>query len=151
MRIFTHFLAKNHSKLTIEDKNLIQQCCLYDFTPNLCFFERVIALFHHFFLRFFLHIVEIGQKAHNTTTSRPPVPYILQILATFNLYSGRPRVGLSVNNKQKVRQVMVKISRERVATTPLPGQICQSKWLDHRRVNYCLFYSCLKCLDCLTN
>ena len=32
--------------------------------------ERVIALFPHFFLRF-LHIVEIGQKACNTITSRP--------------------------------------------------------------------------------
>ena len=40
--------------------------------------ERVIALFHHFFVQFQL-IVEIDQKAHNTTTSRPPVPCILQI------------------------------------------------------------------------
>ena len=72
--------------------------------------ERVIVLFHPFFLQF-LHIVEIGQKAHNTTTPRPPVPCILQILTTFDFYSGRPRVGLSVNNKQKVRQEMVKISR----------------------------------------
>ena len=72
--------------------------------------ERVIALFHHFFLQF-RHIVEIDQEAHNPTTSRPPVPCILQILTTFNLYSGRPRVGLSVKNKQKVRQAMVKISR----------------------------------------
>ena len=69
--------------------------------------ERVIALFHHFFLQF-LHIVEIGQKAHKTTTSRPSVRCILQILTTFNLYSGRPRVG---------------------------GKICQPKWLDHRSVN----------------
>ena len=29
--------------------------------------ERVTALFHHFFLQF-LHIVEIGEKGHNTTT-----------------------------------------------------------------------------------
>ena len=72
--------------------------------------ERVIALFHHFFLQF-RHIVEIDQKAQSTTTSRPPVPCILQILTTFNLYSGRPRVDLSVNNKQKVRQAIVKISR----------------------------------------
>ena len=79
--------------------------------------ERVIALFHHFFLQF-LHIVEIDQEVHNTTTSRPTVPCILQILTTFTLYSGRPRVGLSVNNEQNVRQAMVKIS-----TTPL-GQIC---------------------------
>ena len=69
--------------------------------------ERVIALFHHFVLQV-LHIVEIGQKAHNTTTSRPPVPCSLQILTTFNLYSGRHRVVLSVKNKQKVRQAMVK-------------------------------------------
>ena len=65
------------------------------------------------------------------------VPCILQILTTFNFYSGRPGVGLSVNNKQKVRQAMVKISRGGVATTPLPPpprQICQPKWLDHRRV-----------------
>ena len=81
--------------------------------------ERVIALFHHFFLQF-LHIVEIDQNAHNTTTSRPPVPCISQILTTFNLYSGRPKVGLSVDNKQKVRQVMVKISRGGVTTTPPP-------------------------------
>ena len=72
--------------------------------------ERVISLIHHFFLQF-LHIDEIGQKAHNTTTSRPPIPCILQILTTFNLYSGRPRMGVSVNNRQKVRQAMVKISR----------------------------------------
>ena len=74
--------------------------------------ERVIALFHHFFLQF-RHIIEIDHKAHNTTTSRPLVHCILQILATFTLYSSRPRVGLFVNNKQKVRQVMVKISRGR--------------------------------------
>ena len=41
--------------------------------------ERIIALIHHFFLQF-AHIAEIGQKAHNTTTSRPPVPCISQIL-----------------------------------------------------------------------
>ena len=85
-------------------------------SPN----ERVIALFITFFLQF-LHIVEIDQKAYNTTTSRPPVPCILQILTTFNLYSGRPRVGLSVNNKQWLQ--------------PLPpGQICYLKWLDHQRI-----------------
>ena len=78
-----------------------------------------MALFHHFFLQF-LHIIEISQKTHNTTTSRPPVPCILQILTTFNLYSVRPRMSLSVNNKQKVRQAMVKISRGGVATTPYP-------------------------------
>ena len=94
--------------------------------------ERVTALFHHFFLQF-RHIVEINQKVHNTTTSRPPVPCILQILAAFNLYSSRPRVGLSVNNKQKVRQAMVKISIGGGGNHPL-GQICWPKWLDHRRV-----------------
>ena len=62
--------------------------------------ERVTALFDHFYLQF-LHIAEISQKAHNTTTSRPPVLCILQILTTFNSYSGRPRVGRSVKNKQK--------------------------------------------------
>ena len=56
--------------------------------------ERVIALFHHFFLQF-RHIVEIDRKVHNTTTSRPRVECILQILTTFNLYSCRPRVGIS--------------------------------------------------------
>ena len=73
--------------------------------------ERVITLFHHFFLQF-LHIVEIDQKTHNATTSRPPVPSILQILTTSNLYSVRPRMGLSVNNKQRARQAMVKTSRD---------------------------------------
>ena len=87
---------------------LLHVACAFEVItlPN----ERVIALFHHFFLQL-RHIVEIDQKVHNTATSRPPVPCILQILTTFNLYSGRPRVGLSVNNKQKVRQAMVKISR----------------------------------------
>ena len=68
-------------------------------------------------------MVEVGQKAHNTTTSRPPVPSILQIWTTFNLYSGRPKMGLSVNNKQKVRQAMVKISTGE-CNHPSIGQIC---------------------------
>ena len=72
--------------------------------------ERVLALFHHSFLQF-LHMVEIGQKVHNTTNSRQPVSCILQILTIFTLYSGRPGTGLSVNNKRKVRQATVKISR----------------------------------------
>ena len=54
--------------------------------------ERVIALIYHFFLQF-LHIIEIGQKAHNTTTARTPVPCISKILTTINLYSGRPTMG----------------------------------------------------------
>ena len=82
--------------------------------------ERVIALFHHFSLQF-QHIVEIDQKAHNTTASRPTVMCILQILTTFNLYSGRPRVGLSVNNRQKVRQAMVKISKRGGGNQPTPN------------------------------
>ena len=107
--------------------------------------ERVIALFHHFFLQF-LHIVEIDQKAQNITTLRPPVPCILQILTTFNLYSGRPRVGLSVNNKQKVRQAMDKISRgggNPPAPAPL-GQTCWLKWLDHQMIKKFKIYSRFK-------
>ena len=110
-------MAKRHSKLPTEDKSFTQWCCLHDFLHLTCAFEvirlpneRIIAPFCHFSLEF-LHIVEIGQKAHYTTTSRPPVPCILQILTTFNLYSGRPSVGLSVNKQQKVRQAMLKISR----------------------------------------
>ena len=87
--------------------------------------ELYIALFHHFFLQF-LHIFEIGQKAHNTTNSRPPVPCILQILTTFNLYSGRPRVDLSVNNKQKVRQAMFKISRGEPPTRQLARYVSRN-------------------------
>ena len=81
--------------------------------------------------------MEIDQKAHNTSISRLPVTCIVKILATFNFYSGRPRVGLSVNSKQKVRQAMIKISRGRgggVKRIPF-GHICYPKWLDHRRVN----------------
>ena len=59
-----------------------------------------LTLFHPFFLQF-VRIAEIGQKVNNTTTSRPPVPYILQILTTFNLYSGKPRVSLLANNKKR--------------------------------------------------
>ena len=56
-------------------------------------YERVIELFRHFLLQI-LHIAEIDQKGDNTTTSRPTAPGISQILTTFNLYSGRPRIGL---------------------------------------------------------
>ena len=80
IRILTHFLPK---------MIINYQCCFYDFTPVICAFEviklpneRVIALFHHFFLQF-VPIAEIGQKAHNTTTSGPPVPCISQILTAF--------------------------------------------------------------------
>ena len=55
----------------------------------------------------------MGQKAHNTKilNSPPPphVPCISQLLKTFNLYSGGPRMGLQVNNMQMVRQAMVRI------------------------------------------
>ena len=62
--------------------------------------ERVKVLYHHFFLQF-LHVAEIGQKAH--------VLCISQILTTFNLYSGRPMMGLLVENKQNVKQAIVNI------------------------------------------
>ena len=72
----------------------------------------------------------------NTTTSRPPVRPILQILTTFYLYSGRPKTGLSVNNKQKIiRQAVVKISRGRGVFRAFPGPfthggICPPIWGD---------------------
>ena len=66
--------------------------------------ERVIALFHYSFLQF-LHIAE----SVNTAAPIPLVPCISQILTTFNLYSDRPRMGLYNNNKQKVKQAMIKI------------------------------------------
>ena len=99
-------MAKNHSKLPITDKSL--QNSVVSITLHLtCALEviislnrKVIALFHHFFLQFvrFIHIAErVRQKVHNTTTSKPPVACILQILATqFNLYFGRARIGLSL-------------------------------------------------------
>ena len=55
--------------------------------------KRVMELFRHFFLQY-VRTAEIGQKAHNMTTSRPPAPAILQILTTFNLYFDRARMGL---------------------------------------------------------
>ena len=73
----------------------------------------------YFFLQF-RHIFEIDQKAHNTTTSRPPVPCILQILTSFNLYSGRPRVGLSVNNKQRLDKQWLRFEEGGLATTSPP-------------------------------
>ena len=73
---------------------------------------RVIALFHHNFYIFYNLL-----KAHNTHNFKAPCPVHLKILTTFNLYSGRPRVGLSINSKQKVRQAVVKMSRGGVATT----------------------------------
>ena len=39
-------------------------------------------------------IDEISLKVHNTRTLIPPVQCMLQILTTFNLYSGRAMVGL---------------------------------------------------------
>ena len=116
IRILTHFWPKaigNYQKKAKISYSRVAFMTLY----LTCAFEviklpneRVIALFHYFFLQF-LHIVEIGQKAHNTTISRPLVSCILQTLTTSNLCSGSPSGGLSVNNKQKVRQAMVKISR----------------------------------------
>ena len=72
--------------------------------------ERVIELFHHFSYNFDISLKSI-KKRITPQLQDPPVPCILQILTTFNLYSGRPGVDLSVNNKQKVRQAMVKTSR----------------------------------------
>ena len=99
--------------------------------------ERVIALFHHFFFNFDISLKSI--KKSITPELQDPVQCILQILTIFNLYSGRPRVGLSVNNKEKVRQAMVKISRGAGGNHPPPpslplGQICQPEWLDHCKV-----------------
>ena len=51
-------------------------------------------------------------------------------------------MGLSVNNKQKVRQSMVKISRggggEGGGGCHLlwPDMLAEIKWLDHRKVNF---------------
>ena len=54
--------------------------------------KKVIELFHHFFIQF-LHIAEIGQKAHNIRTLIPLAPCISQTPTTFNLYFGRAKVG----------------------------------------------------------
>ena len=53
--------------------------------------ERVTTLFHNFFLRF-VCIAKIGQKAHDTITSRPPVPCISQTATTFNFNFDRARM-----------------------------------------------------------
>ena len=64
---------------------------------------------------------------------KTPVPCILQISTTFNLYSGRPKMGLSVNNTQKITQAMVEIQTGGDNHPPPPppphththfGQIC---------------------------
>ena len=67
IRILTHFLAKNHSKLPIASTK-IWYCSVVSITLELtCALqviklsnERVIALFHYFFLQF-SHIAEICQ------------------------------------------------------------------------------------------
>ena len=60
--------------------------------------EGVIVVFHHFFLQF-MHIVEMGQKAHSTITSLAFHKYLLLLICSL--------VDLS-NNNQKVRQGMAK-------------------------------------------
>ena len=97
IRFWTSFIAKHYGKITNNRFDTVVFSMTLDLT---CAFEviilpnkRVMALFHHFFSPF-VHIPEISQKAHNTTTSRTPVPCILQILTTFNSYSGRPNMGL---------------------------------------------------------
>ena len=90
--------------------------------------ERVIALFHHFFITFSYNFdisLKSMKKDITLQLQRPPVPCILQILTTFNLYSGGPRVGLSVNNKEKVRQAMVKISRFHPPPPPPPPPLAR--------------------------
>ena len=54
------------------------------------------------------NIVDIRRKAYKTAISRPSVPCILQVLTTFKLYSGRARMNLEVNTKQRIRQAVVK-------------------------------------------
>ena len=59
----------------------------------------------HFFVTFsynFYISLESVKKLITSQLLRPPVPSILQILRTFNLYSGRPKMGLSVNTISKM-------------------------------------------------
>ena len=85
IRILTHFLAINHSKLPISEKKLY--CSVVSITLHItCAFqviklpnERVIALFITFSYNFYISL-----NRSNTTTSRPPVPCISQILTTLN-------------------------------------------------------------------
>ena len=77
------------------------------------------------------------EKLITPQLSRAPVPCILQILTTFNLYSGRPRVGLSVNNKQMVGEAMVKVSRrgwQSAPSPPLPARYVSRNGLTIRKV-----------------
>ena len=76
------------------------------------------AFSFHFFLSF-VCIGQIGQKAHNTTTLRLPVPCISQILTTFNLYSERVKMGLKVtiserSDKQWLRFKVANVRKEKL-------------------------------------
>ena len=67
----------------------------------------------HFFITFSYNFYISSKSVEKLITPQlqdPMYPSILQTLTTFNLYSSRPGMGLSVNIKQKVRQAMVKIS-----------------------------------------
>ena len=66
--------------------------------------ERIIALFLTFSYNFYILLKKL------ITPQLQEPPCILELLTTFSLYSSRPRIGLSVNNTQKLKQAMVKIS-----------------------------------------
>ena len=72
-----------------------------------CLTKELQHFFITFCYNFYISLISVKKLI------TPQLPCILQILTTINLYSGRHRVGLSVNNKQKVRQAMVKIRRGR--------------------------------------
>ena len=78
-------------------------CAYYVITlPN----ERVAALFHHFFLHFYISLKSIEKLI--TPQLQDQLSVHFTNIGNFLFVSGRPRVGQSVNNKQKVRQAMVK-------------------------------------------
>ena len=110
---------KNCSKLPITNKII--------YTISMTIYLTAVALFYHFLSLFitFLHIIEIGQKGYNTRTLIPPVPCILQILATFNLYSGGPRMGPRISQQ----------SAKGETCNGYDLKICYPKGLDHRRIN----------------
>ena len=83
----------------------------------------VFKSLNHFFLQF-VNIAEKSQKAIiNTTTSRSPVLCISQILTTFNLYSGKPGMGLSVNNKKTSDKQWVRFKEGEWATPHWPDLV----------------------------
>ena len=97
-------------------------------------FNCLMKELYHFFITFSYNFYILLKLVKKLITSQlQDLPCSSQILTTFNLYSGRPRMGLyePTISKRSYKQWF----RFKEGGFNPPGQICKLKRLDQRRVN----------------